>query len=295
MNRISEKAARWAPFGCVYNAIRFRDERKLIRGRHRAKSSRPSILHFSVNRGATQYVKSILSRCARQNDLVHVRLTDYAFNSSFPYLDHLSELEMDKYRHVFLPVGYLYSVFGGMVEGISDLDAYRVVLMVRDPRDVLTSEYFSIAYSHRPPLGKNKASSFGDRRELARQIGIDEYAVAQCARLRRVYERYADRLLGRPNVAMLTYEQMMSDFEAWLDRLLDHCGLTTTPRLRRALVDEARRSRPKTEDVFRHRRQALPGDHRRKLRAETIGRLEASFSRVLEAFGYASSPVRDAG
>ena len=41
----------------------FKVERELIEGCHHAKSPHRSIIHFSVNKAATQYTKSILSRC----------------------------------------------------------------------------------------------------------------------------------------------------------------------------------------------------------------------------------------
>ena len=46
---------------------------------------------------------------------------------------------MENYKHIFKSKGYLYRVFGGMVEGIEDLENYKIVLATRDPRDILVS------------------------------------------------------------------------------------------------------------------------------------------------------------
>jgi hypothetical protein len=266
---------------------RFKVELALLEGRHTTSSSHRSIIHFSVNKAATQYVKSILKRCAEENGLTHVRINDYAFHTDFPYLDHLTREEMQRYQHVFKPSGYLYSVFGGMVEGIDDLENYLVVLMVRDPRDVLTSDYFSIAHSHPVPPGDNKVASFMERREFARDVDIDRYVIQQSEHVGEIYRCYLELLVDKPNVYITTYEDMIDDFESWLEHLLDYCHLPISTRLERELLEEARKSRPEKEDPSSHLRQVTPGDHRRKLKPETIARLNDELSDVLTGFEYA--------
>ena len=130
---------------------KFSVELDLIKGQHQNYNKHPSIIHFSLNKAATQYTRRILEQCAVENGMVPVNIHGYAFHTNFPYLDHLTEEEMKKYQHIFKPNGYLYSVFGGMIEGISDLEKYKIVLMVRDFRDILVSEYYSIAFSHVAP------------------------------------------------------------------------------------------------------------------------------------------------
>jgi hypothetical protein len=264
----------------------FKVERQLIEGRHQASSSHRSIIHFSVNKAATTYTKSILSRCALENGLVPVNINGYAFNSDFPFLDHLSAQEMVRYHHIFKPAGYLYTVFGGMVEGIQDLNEFLTVLIVRDPRDVLTSEYFSMALSHKPPRSGDKIQSFSELRDFARTVAIDQYVIDESDRVGRVYQRYLDLLVTRPNVYITTYEEMIVDFQTWLDSLLDHCELKISPQLKQQLLEEALQSRPRKENISQHIRQALPGDYERKLHAKTIAHLNSVFSNILREFNY---------
>lgn len=264
----------------------FKVERELLKGCHQAKSSHQSIIHFSINKAATQYVKSILRRCALENDMAHARMNEYAFKSNLPYLDHLSWQEMQKYQHIFKPRGYLYSVFGGMVEGIPNLNDYYVVLMVRDPRDILTSKYFSIGYSHRLPTGENKIESFMQRRAFAQQVEIDEYVISQSDRILQQYQRYLDLLLNQANVHIIKYEDMISNFSVWLDNLLNYCDLKISAELKQQLIQESLKSRPKKENILNHIRQVTPGDHKRKLQPETIAQLNSSFSTILREFKY---------
>src|SRR5512140_1744021 len=105
-----------------YMQEQFGAEMGLISGKHCSANTKRSIIHFSVNKAATQYIKGILGRCAVANGMTHIRFADYSFHTNFPYLDHLSAAEMHKYQYLFKPTGYLYSVFGGMIEGIRDLE-----------------------------------------------------------------------------------------------------------------------------------------------------------------------------
>jgi hypothetical protein len=265
---------------------RFRLERRLIAGTHRNTNTHKSIIHFSVNKAATQYTKGILRRCAKEKGLTHARINEYARHSDFQYLDHLSAAEMVQYRHVFKPSGYLYSVFGGTIEGIPNLDSYHVILMIRDPRDVLTSRYFSHAYSHLPP-GRSKIEPFHTGVAFAQQAGIDRYVLEWSEQVYQIYQRYLDLLVNRQsNLYITKYEHMMSDFPAWLDGVLNYCELDISATLRQELLEEAFKTRPKKENVSKHARQATPGDYKRKLQPETIEHLNNQFSDILTAFGY---------
>lgn len=264
-------------------------EMELIDNKHHSNSSHPSIIHFSVNKAATQYVRELLKRCAAENGITTVGLAEYAFHTKFPYLDQLPAHEMERYQYLFKPTGYLYSVFGGMIENIPDIERYRIVVMLRDPRDVLVSEYYSYAFSHSEPskLG-NKYVDFMKMRQKARKLSIDEYVISECDRLYANYERYTALLLDRyDNVFITKYEEMASDFDVWLKKILEYCELEISDELLRCLLNEAGHLKPKKEDVYQHVRKAMPGDYKEKLTHKTIDILNFKFLSVLERFNYA--------
>ena len=220
--------------------------------------------------------------------MTSVGLAEYAFHTNFPYLDDLSAGEMEKYQYLFKPSGYLYTVFGGMIEGIREFEKYLVVLMVRDPRDVIVSEYYSYAYSHTEPskLG-NKYSGFMEKRRKARQVTISEYAQTECDRVNNHYQRYIDLLLNcQSNVLVTKYEEMTSDWDSWLKRLLDYCQLEIRGELLASLSKESERLRPRQEDIHQHIRKGMPGDYEVKLDRPTIDVLNSKFSLVLKKFNY---------
>jgi hypothetical protein len=274
----------------------FKTELELIKGTHQNTNEHPSILHFSFNKAASQYIKTILCRCTVENGMTLVDINSYSFHSDFPFLDHLSAEEMEKYHHIFKAQGYLYSVFGGMIEGIPQLDKYKIILFARDPRDILVSEYYSMAYSHSAPSRTgNKFDNYMNLRKKAREIPIDDYVIAESDRVFDTYQRYQNLLLNKyPNTYLTTYEQMVMDFGGWLKALIDYCELSVSKELFQSLVSENDRSKkPKKENIRQHRRKGKPGDYKEKLKPETIRYLDTKFELVLETFGYNYTTFRN--
>jgi hypothetical protein len=51
-------------------------------------------------------------------------------------------------------------------------------------------------------------------------------------------------------------------------------------------VNEAQRVASRKERIDSHARQRIPGDHRRKLRAETVSELNERFAEILDRLEY---------
>jgi hypothetical protein len=273
---------------------KYRVEMDLIKGRHHNYNKHPSIIHFSLNKAATQYTGKILEKCAVENGMVPVNIHGYAFHTNFPYLDHLTAQEMQKYQNIFKPYGYLYSVFGGMIEGIPELQNYKIILMVRDFRDLLVSEYFSVSYSHKPPdKNGNKYELFVEQRTNARESEIDEYVITESDRVNNTLQRYKTLLIDKySNVYVTKYEDMIDDFRGWLGKLLHNCELNVRHEFFEALLERNERMRPKDENIQRHMRRGKPGEYKKKLKRETIEYLNVKFSPLLLAFGYRLDDVQ---
>ncbi|HLO15690.1 MAG TPA: sulfotransferase domain-containing protein [Anaerolineales bacterium] len=269
---------------------RFLVEKALIKGTHQNNNPHPSILHFTVAKCATRHVMGVLKQCACACGMTHVNLNSYIFDTSIPFLDKMSAEEFAKYRHVFKPNGYLYSTLGGMSEGIPDLGEYKIVLMLRDPRDVLVSNYYSIAYSHGLPIeGSMRHDGFVQERMRAREMSLDDYACDQSSWVKGVYERYYNLLVKKypPSFYYYTsYEAMVGDYPRWLKDLLAYLELDVPTSLVDALIDKNERSRPAQEDIYKHRRLGRSGDYLEKISPKTISYLNEDLKEMLSVFGY---------
>ena len=218
--------------------------------------------------------------------MVPVHINEYAFYTKFPYLTGLKTDEMVNFSHIFKPNGYFYSAFGGFVPGISELDKYKVILMVRDPRDILVSWYYSIAFSHSiPPITSNRHEEYIRKRKNAQEITIDDHVISESDRVLNILNRYQNELLvPYPHVHLTSYEKMTSNFEGWLKGLLDASELEISSHTFQKLVEDNKQLQPKEENIYKHIRKGKPGDYLDKLQPETIEYLNNKFSPILETY-----------
>lgn len=264
---------------------RYPSEMALFERRSRSSSTHPSVVLFTLHKCASVFTRDIFRALATDTALVPVNFDGLAFGG---------ELTPAERERIFLrpspelyPVrGYCFAPFRYFHAGIPDISPYRVVLMLRDPRDVLVSFYFSMAQSHRTPAAQTMSREILlNEREAASRCSIDQYVVEKAPEFVATYESYLAYVFGKPNVLFTTYEQMIASFEPWLQSIINHCGFTPSSATIQSLVSAAKVG-VETEDPSKHIRQVTPGDHRRKLKPETIAALNAQFVSVMDRLGY---------
>jgi len=188
----------------------------------------------------------------------------------------------------------------------------RIILHLRDPRDVLTSMFFSYCFMHPGEVPANT----GYRREVA-DAGIDQFVLDMVTDkfwsyeghygtglpfkkfVGNIYDRYVRYLaevVSQPNAILVSYEEMVLSFPSWLRKILSAFQLPAAEESFRAVADRyARTVEPDEEDVWSHKRRVTPGDYKIKLRPETIRELNEKFEGVLDALGYSSAEYEERG
>jgi len=272
-----------------YNSIFHHNEIMALKNKLNIRSKKPSIIHFSINKAATQTVKAILTDCSSKNNYIPIHWTDYAFNSKHPPLCCQNIEEVKPNLQIFNPQGVFYSAFSGFVPGIPQLDKYKIILMLRDPRDILVSDYFSIKFSHLPPtkFDKKKYDAFMRRRNEALNLDIDSYVLNNMHRVFYEFEKYDNNLLGNSslikNTLVTKYEEMVNDFDLWLEKIITFCEFENIDK--NYLIKKYNR-KPKTENPAFHIRKGIAGDYMEKLKPTTIKTINENYNELLTKFKY---------
>lgn len=192
----------------------------------------------------------------------------------------------------FQPFGYAFIGFRGWDPGhaLPIWSRQRVVLLVRDPRDVLVSMYYSIAMSHIAPTGSSERSAklrtlFEEDRRTSAELDVDGFALAWADR---VYKEYADTLDALQPAApkVWRYEDVIFNKLPWVKDMLCFLGMEPPPDDILREIIRPFDVIPDREQPEKHIRQVKPGDHKAKLAAATIEQLTARFAPVLRTFGY---------
>jgi len=251
-------------------------------------SKNQSILHFSLNKAATQYTKDILCKIADEIELLPIHLHEYAFYSKFKYFTSQSQEELENNQYLFKSKGILYSVFGGFFNGIEDIDKYKIIITIRDPRDIIVSSYFSITVNHmEPPKTSDKYERFINLRKTYKKLNIDDFALQKVKSVKNNFKNYIDSgIVRKDNVLLLKYENMVTDFPNWLNELFDFLEVNKSYAIYSQLIESQKKIVPKTENINKHIRKGRAGDYKEKLSKKTIEVINKDLKEVLEYFNY---------
>lgn len=156
------------------------------------------------------------------------------------------------------------------------------VCLVRDPRDLAISAYYSFGFSHvLSDIPEVRARQEARRARIASQT-IDEFVLEDSCRWINAFDAMSVVLDACPRSVLLRYEDMVGAWPVFERGLTRH--LSFTPSALREIYD---RSRPRAkEDAGAHKRSGKSGGFREKLRPETILELDRAFARVLERYGF---------
>ena len=262
-------------------------ELDLLKGKSISNSNKKSIIHFSVNRAASQFIKRILKIITEKEGLVHVNWNAMASNSEYPYMNKASEEEIKRYKKVYQKKGYLYSPYGGYIENVPKLRDFRTLITVRDPRDVCVSRYYSRVYSHMKPVSDEKRKKFFEQKEEMKRKGIDKWVVEEAEKVKRHYLEYHNNIdFDSKNVHVNKFEEMASDFEKWLNVLVKNLNIETTKKIRKKAIKLNNKNKPKKEDKYNRNRKGKSGDYMNKLNEKTIIKMNNKLGRVLDIYNY---------
>lgn len=264
----------------------------------RSKSQEPRHIVFTMHKSGSMLVHRIL------RDISDYYEVDYHTPNTggkpLPIDKLFSSGSLGKRNHGFFgPVRFYIP--------LKELKDANILLHLRDPRDVLTSMFFSYCFMHPGEIEGNT----GYRKEAA-DAGIDKFVLdmtgpeymsyqgdygtggnykQHIGNIVDRYENYLDHVMSLPNAKLVRYEEMVLDFDNWLKDVLAGFHIEDDELYAKLLQTHGQTVSEKEEDKWSHKRKVTPGDHKDKLKPETIAELNKRFARVMEAVGYSTEAV----
>jgi hypothetical protein len=216
-----------------------------------------------------------------------IDIPGYLFHYGFD----LTTLDLKNPAKLFNQPGFCYGGFRNWPEFMAHSDPpifTPTLFLMRDPRDMIVSAYFSERESHFVPDAGPARQRVLRRRKLVQSMAIDDYAIATIDHYQELLEttRPLWRSTGTgPERYVFRYEDVIYRKAKLAAEVSEILGLGLSDEKLRELA-KGRDSFPEKEDPGGHIRQVHPGNHREKLRPETIEILTERFRGVLEEFGY---------
>lgn len=245
----------------------------------------PARFAFSIHKGGSTLMFNMIRDACAATNVPAISFPDLFFREGI--FDH--EWRNDRQLLEYVVPGRIYYGFRYLPEVLRDpvvqLRHRKSVLLVRDPRDALVSQYYSWGRhdkSHRLP-DKNQ-EKWQSALNGAGQLSIDDYVLQSAPMYLKRFTVYQEHLFS-DNLLLRRYEEVYYDKQRFLRDIFGHLQLAVDDTVI-SQVAARHDIRPTEEDPSNHIRQGAPGDHRRKLRPETINRLNNQFRDVCRGYGY---------
>lgn len=260
-------------------------DRRLIFELPRAeRNDLASVTVFALPKSGSVLLDNIMRVLCRKSGLTYVSIMEEMFKIGLPD-NQVPQSASD----VFLPKGYCYGGFRSFPRfDIPILKQSKPILLVRDPRDMLVSHYYSARDSHALPgnILKSAKIDMQSQREFARSVAIDKYVRSYPAKhFSRLLEDYRSLLISRHDVKIYRYEDVIYNKTAWIMDMVKYFGWDIPMSISEE-IGKMHDHIPSEENSNQHIRQVHPGNYREKLQPETIAWLNEYFEDDLREFGY---------
>jgi|SRR5579862_3296833 len=238
---------------------------------------------FGVRKSGSSILNSIVGALAGMNGVQYIDVAGTLFKSGL----RVSDWQNDSELCGLLRPGNVYGGFRNFPVGLACAPRFRQsrkILMVRDPRDALVSEYFSNAYSHSIPQGGSGRSAMLAERDAALRSDLQSYVLRMAPSLRRALREYLP-LKDDPTVRIVRYEDRIMQKRQLIGDICAFFSWSVSDENVGHILGWADII-PDAERPTAFVRRVRPGDYVEKLAPETIRELELFFQRELACFGY---------
>ena len=243
----------------------------------------PAWFVLGVRKSGSSILNSMVTALAQRQGLPFVDVPGQLFKAGFT----VDDWQSDPGMAALVAGGNVYGGFRNCPIGLAGHSVYadsRKVLLVRDPRDALVSEYFSNAYSHSVPKEGDARDQMLALREQALQASIESFVIKRAPAMAQTLLEYSDAARD-PNLKLYRYEEVITRKRALLESIGQHFGWQLdSGHLDKVL--EWSDVVPDEENPTAFVRRVLPGDHRNKLTAQVIDRLNGLLAQPMRLFGY---------
>lgn len=231
---------------------------------------------FSFAKSGSTLLNDLLFTYCPQVGVPVVSVFDQAFSQGLTTAEVRAESSP-----VFDNSGFIFSGFRHFPNFDLDVAGNKCILLVRDPRDMVVSMYYSVTKSHVIPEGND---SLRKNREEALQKAIDEFVLGKMQSYVGQFNTYKEKLNGK-DVKVYRYEDVIYDKSTWLGDVLDYLEIDKSPELLKNVVKQFDVI-PDTENESQHVRQVHPGNYKKKLSGPAIEKLTEKAKDFLTYYNY---------
>ena len=186
---------------------------------------RKSILFFTFHKCAsTLFNDHILPNVEGYN---HINIESDLYNN---LREDINDFKFKKHGHLYGPLRIgnregrsLFTYYQEKLMA-SDLRSMKSIFFIRDPRDILVSEYFSFKYSHGISSNSKVRDFQMKRNEYLQTVSVNQYAIDKVEKIRDKFHLMQEFIDTQKEYVIIKYEDLVENFEKFsknLRRIVD--------------------------------------------------------------------------
>jgi len=250
--------------------------------RYPASPSRQvSAFAIGVVKGGSTLLHRILEDLQPYSSRKFLPISRKFFASGIPFREVVEDMDS-----LFHQPGYVFATLRWLPPKfhINALETQKKILLVRDPRDMLVSAYYSFRESHGIPNSGPVKTSLERTRKRLLNLTLDEYVRSAATPLKAKYFRLMT-LLATRNLLLRRYEDIIFDKESFVRDIADFFEIDL-PFEDIAVIAGKHDIIPETENTSKHIRQVKPRNFESKLSPGTVEEISHTLRAVLCEFDY---------
>lgn len=198
-------------------------------------------------------------------------------------------IKFEKYGYIYGPIRLSADpssiVYQQLVQPLLDKDLMKdkkIIFMIRDPRDILVSKYYSDGFSHGLSPSWEIRQRQLNRREKVKNMTVDEYVLELAQNIKWGFDKMHELYQSCPKNKILKYEDMIYRWNLFAEDFTEVVSVK-----KKILTQIYNKSRPsKSDNKWSHLRSGIARDFERKLKKDTVRYLNEYLKPVLETFDY---------
>jgi hypothetical protein len=242
---------------------------------------------LGVRKSGSSVLNAMCAALSHSNNYKYVDVAGTMFHNNLTAQSWINDPVINE----LLTEGNVYGGFRTMPFAFSKSNVFltaKKVLLIRDPRDALVSEYFSNAYSHAIPAasgdGAEVTRQMTELRQKALETNIEDSVISMAAPLNRTIMGYSS-VCRDDSTLLLKYENVILHKRQLIGSLCTHFGWNANEELITRILSWADVI-PSKEDKKAFVRKVVPGDHKEKLSQKTIEQLNRILKPAMDLLGY---------
>ncbi|MDP0490128.1 MAG: sulfotransferase domain-containing protein [Verrucomicrobiota bacterium JB023] len=254
-------------------------EAQVLRQPRSGEADFDSAIYFTYYRCGSQVFKKVFRSICQATDETPewIDFESYMMHRE-PEKGNIQD-RIDEFLPAFVEKGFLYGPIYHAEEKLLEHPTLNSFCILRDPRDVLVSHYYSLGFAH------TVTDQFSaDRRRAVAAMTIDEFVLSP-KYLDEVKERYAlyqkRFIAGKGGDGFYRYEDMVRDLPVFMEAIVKRLNIKADSTLIQSVCRDVQ-TENKTEQKTSHRRSGKWGQFRKKLKPETVASLETSLGELIE-------------